>query len=140
MIRYELKCGNGDAFEAWFGGSADYDRQAASGLVECPHCGSKEVMKAPMAPAIVRGRKKREEQRKVAIAMAAGIRNHIRDNFDYVGAAFADEARKIHDGESDDRPIWGEATPEEARRMAEEGLPVAPLPPELAPAPPKKVN
>lgn len=140
MIRYELKCGNGDAFEAWFAGIADYDRQAASGLVECPHCGSKDVVKAPMAPAIIRGRKKKEESHKVAVAMAADIRNHIRDNYDYVGGSFADEARKIHDGESEHRPIWGEATPAEAKQMAEEGLPVAPLPPGLAPTPPKKLN
>jgi hypothetical protein len=143
MIRYELTCKNGDAFEAWFGDSADYDRQAAQGLVECPLCGSSEVTKAPMAPAIVRRRTSSEEkhdERKVAMAMAQQVQAHIRDNYDYVGEKFPQEARKMHEGETEHRPIWGEATPEEAREMAEEGLPVAPLPPGLAPVPPRKVN
>jgi hypothetical protein len=141
MIRYDLRCANGDAFEAWFGDSADYDRQAAHGLVECPHCGSKSIEKAPMAPAIIRGKKKKQaEERKVAVAMAKQVKEHIRDNYDYVGERFPEEARKIHEGETEHRPIWGEATPAEAKEMIEEGLPVAPLPPELAPVPPKKLN
>ena len=143
MIRYELTCKNGDAFEAWFGDSADYDRQAEGGLVECPLCGSREVSKAPMAPAVIRGRSDAAEasqQRKVAMAMAQQVQAHIRDNYDYVGDRFPQEARKMHEGASEHRPIWGEATPDEAREMAEEGLPVAPLPPGLAPVPPKKVN
>jgi hypothetical protein len=145
MIRYELTCKNGDSFEAWFGDSSDYDRQAAGGLVECPLCGSREVTKAPMAPAVIRGRgrgaaEESPEQRKVAMAMAQQVQAHIRDNYDYVGERFPQEARKMHEGESEHRPIWGEASPEEARAMAEEGLPVAPLPPGLAPVPPRKVN
>jgi hypothetical protein len=141
MIRYDLRCENGDAFDAWFGSSADYERQAAQGLVECPHCGSTAVEKAPMAPAIIRGRKKEEaEKRKVAVAMAKEVKQHIRDNYDYVGERFPEEARKMHEGEAEHRPIWGEATPDQAKEMIEEGLPVAPLPPELAPVPPKKVN
>jgi len=140
MIRYDLRCAAGDEFEAWFAGIEEYDRQAAAGLVQCPHCGSHEVTKAPMAPAIVRGRKSEAEARKVAVAMAQEVKNHIRDNYDYVGDQFPAEARKMHDGESEHRPIWGEATPEEAKQMTEEGLPVAPLPPALAPTPPKKLN
>lgn len=142
MIRYDLKCDNGDEFEAWFGSIADYDKQAAAGLVECPHCGSKHVSKAPMAPAVVTGRtKEARRERAVAMAMAAKVREHIKDNFDYVGDQFADEARKIHTGESDERPIWGEATPEQAEQLAEEGIAAAPLPPALAPAPPdRKLN
>lgn len=139
MIRYDLKCDKGDEFDAWFGSIADYDKQAASGLIECPHCGSTHVDKAPMAPAVRTSRKKEEQkERAVAMAMAQKVREHIKDNFDYVGDKFADEARKMHSGESEERAIWGEATPEEARELAEEGVPASPLPPELAPSQPQK--
>ncbi len=141
MIRYDLRCANGDEFEAWFGSIADYDKQAEAGLVECPHCGSTHVSKAPMAPAVRTGRaKEARKERAVTMAMAAKVREHIKDNFDYVGDKFADEARKMHAGESDERAIWGEATPEEARALAEDGIPAAPLPSDLAPVPPKKLN
>jgi len=70
--------------------------------------------------------------------MAAKVREHIKENFDYVGDKFADEARKMHSGEADERAIYGEATPEEARALAEEGVPASPLPPELAPNTPAK--
>jgi hypothetical protein len=73
------------------------------------------------------------------MAMAAKVREHIKDNFDYVGDKFADEARKMHAGETEERAIYGEATPEEAQALADEGVPASPLPPELAPqAPPKQ--
>lgn len=142
MIRYDLKCANGDEFEAWFGSIADYDKQAEAGLVECPHCGSKHVEKAPMAPAVRTSRSvEARKERAVAVAMAAKVREHIKDNFDYVGDKFADEARKMHSGETEDRAIWGEVTPDEARALEEEGIPAAPLPPEIAPLPPdKKLN
>src|SRR5215475_12124463 len=141
MIRYDLRCDQGDEFDAWFGSSADYDAQAASGLIECPVCGDKHVTKAPMAPAVVTGRSKdARNERAVAMAMAAKVREHVEKNFDYVGENFADEARKMHVGESEERAIWGEATPEQAEELAEEGVPVAPLPPALAPAAPKKLN
>ncbi|MEZ5958017.1 MAG: DUF1178 family protein [Hyphomonadaceae bacterium] len=141
MIRYDLRCDNGDEFEAWFGSIADYDKQAEAGLVECPHCGSKHVTKAPMAPAVRTARKKAaQSERAVAMAMAAKVREHIKDNFDYVGDKFADEARKMHSGESEERAIWGEATPEQAQELADEGIPASPLPPELAPVQPKKLN
>ncbi|MDX2274927.1 MAG: DUF1178 family protein [Hyphomonadaceae bacterium] len=139
MIKYELRCDNGDEFEAWFGSIADYDKQAAAGLVECPHCGSKHVTKAPMAPAVRTSRaKEAQKERAVAMAMAAKVREHIKESFDYVGDKFADEARKMHSGESEERAIYGEATPEEAQALVEEGIPAAPLPPELAPIPPKR--
>jgi hypothetical protein len=141
MIKYDLKCDNGDEFEAWFGSIADYDKQADAGLVECPHCGSKHVTKAPMAPAVQTSRKQEaRKERAVAMAMAAKVREHIKDNFDYVGDKFADEARKMHEGESEERAIWGEATPEEVRALEEDGVPASPLPPELAPTQPKKLN
>jgi hypothetical protein len=142
MIRYDLRCDNGDEFEAWFGSMADFDKQAAAGQVECPFCGSKHVEKAPMAPAVMTSRKRdARAERAVAMAMAAKVREHIKDNFDYVGDRFADEARKMHTGESEERAIWGEATPEQASELAEEGIPAAPLPPALAPQiAPKKLN
>lgn len=141
MIRYDLKCENGDEFEAWFGSIADFDRQADAGLVACPHCGSRHVSKAPMAPAVRTGRaKEAQKERAVAMAMAAKVREHIKDNFDYVGDKFAEEARKMHAGETEERAIWGEATPEEARELAEEGIPASALPPELSPTPARKLN
>jgi hypothetical protein len=141
MIKYDLRCDKGDEFEAWFGSISDYDKQAEAGLVECPHCGSKHVEKAPMAPAVQTARKKTERsERAVAMAMAAKVREHIKDNFDYVGDKFADEARKMHGGETEERAIWGEATPEQAQELADEGIPAAPLPAELAPTQPKKLN
>ncbi|MEZ5996257.1 MAG: DUF1178 family protein [Hyphomonadaceae bacterium] len=142
MIRYDLRCANGDEFEAWFGSIADYDKQAGAGLVECPHCGSTHVEKAPMAPAVRTGRaKEAQKERAVAMAMAAKVREHIKENFDYVGDKFADEARKMHEGDAEERAIWGEATPDEARALAEEGVPAAPLPAELAPQlAPRKLN
>ncbi len=142
MIRYDLKCDNGDEFDAWFGSIADYDKQAEAGLIECPHCGSKHVSKAPMAPAVRTSRKKEaQKERAVAMAAAQKVREHIKENFDYVGDKFADEARKMHAGETEHRAIWGEATPEEVRELAEEGVPASPLPPELTPSrPDKKLN
>jgi len=143
MIRYDLRCANGDAFEAWFGSIADYDTQAAQGLIQCPHCGDAHVEKAPMAPAVHTARSKaRREEKAVTMAMAAKVREHIKENFDYVGDKFADEARKMHEGVAEERAIWGEATPEQARELAEEGVPVAPLPPEISPTltPKKNLN
>jgi hypothetical protein len=144
MIRYQLTCGNGDAFEAWFRNSGDFDLQAQRGQIGCPLCGDAHITKAPMAPAIVKSRgtavTETETPRAHAMTMAHKLREHVRDHFDYVGERFPDEARAIHDGEAEDRPIWGEATSEQAQAMADEGLPVAPLPAEIAPAPPKKLN
>lgn len=141
MIRYDLRCDNGDEFDAWFGSIADFDVQVEQRLIECPHCGSTDVRRAVMAPAVLSSRaKETRKERAVAVAMAANVREHIKENFDYVGDKFADEARKMHAGDSEERAIWGEATPEEARALAEEGISAAPLPPELSPQPPKKLN
>lgn len=136
MIRYALTCENDDEFEGWFASSADYDDQETRGIVECPVCGSKVVRKAPMAPAV--GRSKAEAASRAA--MVEQVRSHIREKFDYVGTGFAEEARAINDGDAPDRPIWGEATPAEAKALADEGLPVAPLPAPFAPTPPRKLN
>jgi hypothetical protein len=141
MIKYALICEHEHGFEGWFGASADYDDQAARGLLECPVCGSKAVRKQIMAPA-VSGTKKRgpategpNPQMQAMMMEALGkVRAHVEENFDYVGDAFAREARAIHEGRSEDRGIYGEATPTEVRALKEDGVQVASLPP----APPKK--
>ncbi len=138
MIRYALICENDDAFEGWFASSAAYDEQSVSGQIVCPVCGATEVRKAPMAPAIVSPKKKDAAARARALA---AMRKHLAQEVDYVGDRFAEEARAIHDGEADERPIWGRSSIADAVALLEDGVPVAPLPPELAPPrPPEKVN
>ncbi len=141
MIRYALLCDADHEFEAWFSSSDSYDEQAARGLVECPHCGSVTVRKALAAPAVSTSRAKeaRSEQRKLA-EMAGKVRAHIRQNFDYVGEDFAREAREMHEGRKEARLIYGETSPEESRRLIEDGVAVTPLPDLFAPVPPKKAN
>jgi hypothetical protein len=146
VIRYNLLCEHDHDFEAWFGSSSDYDSQAERGLVECPFCASHTVRKAIMAPA-VHGAKQpslvdapaNPAQTMVMEAMKQ-VRAHVEQNFDYVGDTFAKEARAIHDGESEDRGIYGEATPKEVRDLNEDGIAVAPLPPAASPRPRKQVN
>lgn len=132
MIRYALACDAGHEFEGWFGGSEDYESQSARGLVTCPACGSPQVRKQIMAPAVVttKGREAKPPgpSREVMMEMVSQVRRHVEDNFDYVGDAFAREARAIHEGRSEARGIYGEATPGEARALVEDGVPVAPLP------------
>ncbi|MBA3049388.1 DUF1178 family protein [Brevundimonas sp.] len=142
MIRYALQCEHGHGFEAWFGASADYDDQAARGLVECPHCGSRGVSKQIMAPAVAGTRKTAVSSPDLAkmqtmmTQMAREVRSHVEQNFDYVGDAFAREARDIHEGRSEKREIYGEATPAEVKKLTDGGVPCAPLPP-LPPDPAK---
>ena len=135
MIRYALLCEHGHGFEGWFGASADYEDQQARGLLECPVCGSKAVRKAIMAPA-VSGTKAQvavsgppPEAREMMMQAAQAVRRHVEDNFDYVGDAFAREARAIHEGKSEERGIYGEASGPEVKKLIEDGVPVAPLPP-----------
>jgi hypothetical protein len=146
VIRYSLQCEHEHAFEAWFSSSGDYDDQAARGLVECPYCASKAVRKAIMAPA-VQGTKKgarpeaaSPEIQAMMMEAAAKVRAHVEQNFDYVGDRFAKEAREIHEGVSEARGIYGEATPTEVEALREEGVPVAPLPPAVAPKPKERMN
>lgn len=141
MIRYALQCDQDHGFEAWFGGSADYDDQAARGLVECPFCGSRAVSKQIMAPAVVGAKKSAApdaaaKMQTMMMQAAREVRSHVEQNFDYVGDAFAREARDIHEGRSEKREIYGEATPAEVRKLKDDGVPCAPLPP-LPPAPNK---
>ncbi|MGE0502496.1 MAG: DUF1178 family protein [Rhizobiaceae bacterium] len=134
MIRFSLSCERDHGFEAWFRNGEDFDRQASRGLVECPHCGSAKVGKALMAPAVSTGRKKEKlalaasaEQKKM-MAQLKEMTAKLRDNADYVGDKFAEEARRIHFGETEARGIYGEATPDEAKSLAEEGVGFMPLP------------
>jgi hypothetical protein len=142
MIRYALLCEQEHDFEGWFGASADFDDQQARGLVECPVCGSKAVRKAIMAPAVAGTKRtardvQAQAQNRTMMMEAMGrIRRHVEENFDDVGDAFASEARAIHEGRSEDRGIYGQASPAEVRDLLEDGVPVAPLPPE----PPKKAK
>jgi hypothetical protein len=134
VIRYALACEHGHAFEGWFGSSSDFDDQQDRGLLECPVCATRAVSKQIMAPAVA-GTKKRggdvqaEPMRAMMMEAMGRVRAHVEENFDYMGDRFADEARAIHEGRSEERGIYGEATPKEVRALVEDGVPVAPLPP-----------
>lgn len=140
MIRYALTCDQAHEFEGWFGSSADFDDQAQRGLIACPVCDSHAVSKQIMAPSVA-GTKKTTgglppQMRSMVMEAMGRVRAHVEENFDYVGDGFADEARAIHEGRSEDRGIYGEATPAQIKSLAEDGVPIAPLPP----APPKKTE
>ncbi len=154
MIRYALVCGQGHDFESWFQDSASYDKQARRSLVACPRCGSVKVEKAIMAPRLAGARKRnhatpvempatmasREQpQEKAPVAMITPqerelrsklkeLRDHLTKNAAHVGAKFPDEARKMHYGEVEHRSIYGEASPDDAKKLAEEGIEFHPLP------------
>ncbi len=153
MIRYALHCDQGHAFESWFQSSAAYDKQAKRALVTCPTCGSAKVEKAIMAPRLARAEgadppppailptpplpslvpgktpvaimspPERELRKKLK-----ELRDHLTKNADYVGPRFPEQARKIHYGEIEHRSIYGEASPEEAKEMHDEGIEFHPLP------------
>lgn len=138
MIRYDLKCANGHGFDAWFASSDGFDRQLADGQVRCAICGSQQVEKALMAPARA-GTGSEPDQRGTEIpdlstpaseaeAAMAELRDHIETHSEDVGTRFAQEARSMHDGETPERSIYGQANAEEARALIEDGVPVAPLP------------
>ncbi|MCJ2080885.1 DUF1178 family protein [Methylobacterium sp. J-090] len=152
MIRYTLVCDGGHDFESWFPSSESYDDQVARGLVACPLCGSAQVAKGMMAPAVARTDRAvtglpvtdalesvaapppapmpllSEPEQRVRALMRA-VREHVTRTADDVGTAFPEEARRMHYGESPTRPIYGEASLTEARALVEEGIAVAPLPP-----------
>ena len=148
MIRYNLRCDKGHAFESWFQSSSAYESQEKRKLVNCPACGSAKVERAIMAPQIV-SKKGRESappapastevtapastpllmaQERELRAKLKELRDHIVKNADNVGERFPNEARKMHYGDIEHRPIYGEASPEEARSLIEEGVEVSPLP------------
>ncbi len=151
MIRYNLRCDKGHAFESWFQSSSAYESQEKRKLVNCPSCGSSKVERAIMAPQIV-SQKGREDaapapaaapvdvsapaaatpllmaQERELRAKLRELRDHIVKNADNVGERFPNEARKMHYGDIEHRPIYGEASPEEARSLIDEGVEVSPLP------------
>jgi hypothetical protein len=149
MIRYNLRCEKGHAFESWFQSSAAYESQEKRKLVSCPSCGSVKVERAIMAPQIVT-RKGREQAAPTPAAPVEStgsestpllmaqelelrtklkeLRDHIVKNADNVGERFPNEARKMHYGDIEHRPIYGEASAEEARALIDEGVEVSPLP------------
>ncbi|WP_024516544.1 DUF1178 family protein [Bradyrhizobium sp. Tv2a-2] len=152
MIRYALRCERDHAFESWFQSSSAFDSQVKRKLVACPVCDSTKVEKAIMAPRVV-SKKGRESAAAVPAAVPAPaaeaapgsqslvmaqerelraklkeLRDHIVKNADDVGERFPNEARKMHYGEIEHRPIYGEASPEEARALIDEGVEVSPLP------------
>ena len=148
MIRYALVCNKGHDFESWFQDSAAYDKQIKRKLIACPHCGSAKVEKAIMAPRLA-GARKREMTAEPPVAAPAPekspvamispqekelrsklkeLREHLTKNADHVGPKFPEEARKMHYGETKHRSIYGEASPEEAKDLAEEGIEFHPLP------------
>jgi hypothetical protein len=149
MIRYSLRCDRGHAFESWFQSSSAYDSQVKRRLVTCPACGSARIEKAIMAPQIVskKGRNSAAPAPAASTDVAAPastplmmaqerelraklkeLRDHIVKNADNVGERFPNEARKMHYGDIEHRPIYGEASPDEARSLIEEGVEVSPLP------------
>lgn len=142
MIRYALRCDKAHAFDSWFQSAAAYDALATAGRVACPVCGSVAVEKALMAPTVQAERAAPAEPGPLAApasemeAALAALRREIEANSEYVGLNFAAEARKMHAGAAPERAIHGEARLEEARKLVEEGVPVAPLP--FMPA--RKVN
>ena len=148
MIHYDLHCSQDHAFDGWFKDSAAFERLAKRGLVECPHCGDTKVERALMRPAVAtrvtracRCRSRRRRRPAAATAAVAGgpmpahmramlqrMRAEVEKNCDYVGPQFAEEARKIHRGESDKRSIYGETSPEQAEALADEGIEVSRIP------------
>jgi len=151
MIRYALACDSGHGFESWFQNSAAYDKQAARDLIACPVCGSTKVEKAIMAPRLSRGAEPASApaappteapaatESKSPVAMISPqeqelrtklkeLRDELVKNADYVGPKFPDEARKMHYGEIEHRSIYGEASPDDAKALHEEGIEFHPLP------------
>jgi hypothetical protein len=157
MIVYDLSCNQGHRFEGWFGSSSEFDDQRARGLLECPSCGSADVGKAPMAPAVPAKGNARQEvlppaapapqqlanaplppKVQEAFAALAKAQAEALKHSTWVGDKFAEETRKMHYGERDEAPIHGQASLAEAKALIDEGVPVAPLP--FPVAPPDKLN
>ncbi|MBV9349118.1 MAG: DUF1178 family protein [Pseudolabrys sp.] len=149
MIRYALACERGHEFESWFADSAAYEKQAKRKLVTCPHCGSARVEKAIMAPRLAGTRKRTKNApvvvptpdaaEKAPVAMLSPqetqfraklkeLRDHLTKNAQNVGQKFPEEARKMHYGEIEHRSIYGEASPDEAKKLTDEGIEFHPLP------------
>lgn len=129
MIVYQLKCSGGHGFEAWFRDGATYETQRADGDVECPECGDIDVDKAPMAPNLAKSRSRGDAHEKRAREVAREIlrtveklNREVEEKCDNVGDKFAEEARRIHHGEAEERGIYGEATDTEAMELDDDGI------------------
>jgi hypothetical protein len=147
MIVFDLRCGSAHVFEAWFGSTADYDAQRTRGLIACPLCGDTGVGKAVMAPAVAAKGNRRDDasgRRAVAsqgedspkaaragdpgLATLLALQRAMEARSDYVGGNFATEARAMHEGSVPERSIYGEASASEVRALADDGVPLLPLP------------
>jgi hypothetical protein len=134
MIVFDLCCSNGHVFEAWFKDSKAYDSQRRRKKVECPACGDVKIDKALMAPNIATSEKRAnaDEQaialRTQAMRALSEARKYVEENCEYVGNEFAEEARKIHFGETEKRDIYGEASKDEADSLREDGVEFAEIP------------
>ena len=134
MIRFSLHCDHGHEFEGWFCDNADFDRQSERRLVSCPVCNSPEIQKSLMAPAVSTSRSKEQvaiamdQAQKQVLEQMRELSRKVRENADYVGDQFAEEARKIHFGETEARGIYGEASKEDVHSLIEDGVEVMPLP------------
>lgn len=144
MIKYRLRCDKNHSFDAWFRDSAAYDKQAGASLLACPTCGSSSISKALMAPNVSSSKKKNDSQpthsntvpavNEVPPEMIeirqklAALRSEVESNFDYVGKDFAEEARKIHYGETDPHGIYGETSSTEAEALRDEGIDFGAIP------------
>lgn len=140
MIVFDLKCGGDHVFEAWFGSSEAFETQRARQMVACPICGDSAIDKAVMAPAVTaKGNQRAQvDPRKAAIAVLAAAQAKALEGSQWVGTAFADRARAMHQGDEAAAPIHGQTSVHEARALIDEGVPVAPLP--LPVVPPKTAN
>ena len=132
MILYALQCDHDHDFESWFKSAQAFETLLAAGMVSCSLCGSTKVHKKLMAPAVRPARDATDAplttpRSKVEEAFAA-LRRQVEENSEYVGGGFAAEARRIHEGEAPERAIYGEAKPDEARQLIEDGVQIAPLP------------
>lgn len=131
MISFNLRCSKDHEFEGWFQSHARLEEERKKKRLECPVCGDRKVAQALSAPNITTGRDKdastSEQARRMKQTLTM-MRQKVRENCDYVGANFAEEARKIHYGEAEERGIYGETTLEEARGLVEEGVEITPIP------------
>ena len=134
MIKYNLKCSNNHEFESWFSDSNEFEKLDKKKLLECIYCSSKKISKSIMAPMVSVVKEKNNDIKNLKKLLSQekdkllNLRNYIEKNFEYVGENFTEEAKKIKYGESEDRPIYGEATIKETKELIDEEINVTPLP------------
>ena len=134
MIQYALKCDNEHSFDSWFQSAAAFEKLSNAGMVTCAICGSKKVDKAIMAPSVKKSEKGKKNTPSLTKPTNSAehaikkLKTYVESNSDYVGKDFATEARDMHEGTAPERSIYGEAKPEDAKKLIEDGIPVTPLP------------